>query len=189
MQWVMENNPNFQDTEGTSPTIFEHPVKSLEDLVAPGGDYIAPSSSFFFSPEPQRTSVMRFLPSKPMADRLLAHYWESVHYMCKIVHRPSFEREYASLWHSDAVGSEPKPPLQALVLATMLSAVTSMSEEDVRHEFGVAKPELLENFQRGTETALYKANFLRSTKLQTLQAFVMYLVSLTMLVLLLYHGY
>jgi len=189
MQWVIQYNPNFQDTEGTSPTILEHSVKSLEDLVSPGSDYIAPSSSFFFAPEPQRTSVMSFLPSKPMADRLLVHYWESVHYMCRIVHRPSFEREYASLWETVVAGSEPKPPLQALVLATMLSAVTSMSEEDVLHEFGVAKPELLENFQRGTETALYRANFLRSTKLQTLQAFVMYLVSSAMLVLLVDYGY
>ena len=71
----------------------------------------------------------------------------------------------------------------------MLSAVISMSEEDILLEFGVAKPELLENFQRGTETALYKANFLRSTKLQTLQAFVMYLVSSAMFVLLVDHGY
>lgn len=180
MQWVIENNPNFQDTEGTSSNILKHSVTSVEELIAPGSDYIAPSSSFFFAPEPQRTSVMRFLPTKPMADRLLAHYWESVHYMCRILHRPSFEREYTSLWQTIAEGSEPKPPLQALVLATMLSAVISMSEEDVLLEFGVAKHELLENFQRGTETALYKANFLRSTKLQTLQAFVMYLVSSAM---------
>jgi hypothetical protein len=173
----MEHNPNFQDAKGTSSTILERSVTSMEDLVAPGNDYIAPSSSFFFVPEPQRISVMRFLPSKSMADRLLAHYWESVHYMCRIMHRPSFEREYSSLWQTIATGSEPKPPLQALVLATMLSAVISMSEQDLLLEFGVAKPELLENFQRGTETALYKANFLRSTKLQTLQAFVMYLVS------------
>lgn len=179
----MEHNPNFQDTQGAS-TLLEHNVTSVEDLVAPGTDYIAPSSSFFFAPEPQQTSAMRFLPSKPIADRLLARYWESVHYMCRILHRPSFEREYASLWQNVAAGSEPKPPLQALVLATMLSAVISMSEEEILLEFEVAKPDLLENFQRGTETALYKANFLRSTKLQTLQAFVMYLVSSAMFVLL-----
>ena len=189
MQWVIETNPNFHDTTGTSPPLLEHSFNSLEDLVAPGRDYIAPSSSFFFAPEPQRTSGMSFLPAKSMADRLLAHYWESVHYMCRIVHRPSFEREYASLWQTVTPGSEPKPPLLALVLATMLSAVTSMSEEDVLHEFGVAKPGLLENFQRGTETALYKANFLRSTKLQTLQAFVMYLVSSAVLVLFVDYGY
>lgn len=177
MQWVIEHNPNFQDTTDTSTATLERTVTSVEDLVEPGTDYIAPSSSFFFAPGPMRTSVMRFLPSKPTADRLLAHYWESVHYMCRILHRPSFERDYALMWQNLAAGSEPKPPFQALVLATMLSAVISMSEENVLLEFGVGKPELLENFQRGTEAALSKANFLLSTKLQTLQAFVMYLVS------------
>lgn len=173
----MEHNPNFRDDKGTSPNTTSQSAHSPEDIAAPGSDYIAPSSSFFFVPEPQRTSMMRFLPSKVMGDRLLDHYWQSVHYMCRIVHRPSFERQYASFWESVASGVEPPPSLQALVLAAMLSSVISMPEEDVLLEFGVAKPQLLENFQRGTETALYRANFLRTTKLQTLQAFVMYLVS------------
>jgi hypothetical protein len=111
-----------------------------------------------------------------MADRLLMRYWQSVHYMCRIVHRPSFERQYEAFWQSIGSGLEPVPSLQALVLAAMLSAVISMSDDEVLMEYGVAKPQLLENFQRGTETALYRANFLRTTKLQTLQAFVMYLV-------------
>jgi len=149
---------------------------SPKDLAGPGSDYVAPSSSFFFAPEPERSSIMRFLPSKVMADRLLTHYWQSVHFMCRIVHRPSFERQYATFWQNVANGVEPPPSLQALILAAMLSAVISMPEEDVLLEFGVAKRQLLENFQKGAETALYRANFLRTTKLQTLQAFVMYLV-------------
>lgn len=173
----MEHNPNFQDEKGTPPSTTSQTSQSPEDIAAPGRDYIAPSSSFFFVPEPQRTSLMRFLPSKVMGDRLLARYWQSVHYMCRIVHRPSFERQYASFWQNVASGVEPPPSLQALVLAAMLSSVISMPEDDVELEFDAAKPQLIENFQRGTETALYRANFLRTTKLQTLQAFVMYLVS------------
>lgn len=173
----MEHNPNFQDPNTVSPSTTSQNAHSPEDISRPGSDYIAPSSSFFFVDEPQRTSMMRFLPSKVMGDRLLTHYWQSVHYMCRIVHRPSFERQYASFWQSVANGLEPPASLQALVLAAMLSSVISMPEEDVLLEFSVPKPQLLENFQRGTETALYRANFLVSTKLPTLQAFVMYLVS------------
>jgi len=173
----MEHNPNFHDPTGSSPiATTSQPTVSPKDFAAPGSDYVAPTSSFFFAPEPERSSIMRFLPSKVMADRLLTHYWQSVHYMCRIVHRPSFERQYATFWQNVASGAEPHPSLQALILAAMLSAVISMPEEDVLLEFGVAKRELIENFQRGTETALYRANFLRTTKLQTLQAFVMYLV-------------
>jgi hypothetical protein len=149
---------------------------TTEAIVKPGLDYIAPSSSFFFAPEPQRTSIMHYLPSKYVADRLLVQYWDAVHYMCRIVHRPSFERQYASFWESISAGIEPPASLQALVLAAMLSAIISMPEETILLEFGVAKAQFLENFQKGTEMALSRANFLRTTKLVTLQAFVMYLV-------------
>lgn len=178
MNWVLEHNPNFSIQAGLSSTATQPNPNSPEGIAASGSDYIAPSSSFFFAPEPTRTSIMQFLPSKVMGDRLLLRYWSAVHDMCRIVHRPSFERQYASLWQSVASGLEPAPSLQALVLAAMLSAVISMSDEDVLLEFGVSRPQLIQNFQRGTETALYRANFLRTTKLQTIQAFVMYLVRL-----------
>lgn len=38
------------------------------------------------------------------------------------------------------------------------------------------KASLVDNFKLGTETALARANFLRTTKIEVLQAFVMYLV-------------
>jgi len=79
------------------------------------------------------------------------------------------------------MGIEPRVSFQAVVLATMFSAVMSMSEEKVLTDYGVTKQELVENFRQGTETALSRANFLRTTKLETLQAFVMYLVGQTTL--------
>jgi len=51
-----------------------------------------------------------------------------------------------------------------------------MDEADVIRDFGVSKASLVENFKLGTETALSRANFLRTTKIETLQGFVMYLV-------------
>lgn len=51
-----------------------------------------------------------------------------------------------------------------------------MPEETIVMEFGVSKKSLVENFQMGTETALGRANFIRTAKLETLQAFVMYMV-------------
>lgn len=120
---------------------------------------------------------MAYLPSKNVADRLIARYWTSVHQLCRVVHRPSFERQYTLFWQQVQSGIEPPASFQALSLATMLSAITSMSEDDVVMQFGVERKELLHSFQNGTETSLYRANFLRTTKLQTLQALVMYLVS------------
>lgn len=74
------------------------------------------------------------------------------------------------------MGIEPPNSLQAVVFAAMFSGVVSMPEETILMEFGVSKKNLVENFQMGTETALGRANFIRTTKLETLQAFVMYMV-------------
>ena len=73
---------------------------------------------------------------------------------------------------------EPTSSLQSVVFAAMFSGVVSMPEDIVLMEFGVSKKDLVDNFQMGTETALGRANITRTTKIETLQAFVMYLVSL-----------
>ena len=75
------------------------------------------------------------------------------------------------------MGIEPVGSLQAIVFAAMFSGVVSMPEDILMSEFAVAKKDLVENFQQGTETALVRANLLRTTKIETMQAFVMYMVS------------
>jgi hypothetical protein len=75
---------------------------------------------------------------------------------------------------------EPPASFQALVMGALLSAAISMSEDRVAFEFGAVKAQLVDSFRQGTEMALYKANFLRTTKIHTLQALVMYLVSLSL---------
>jgi AcrR family transcriptional regulator len=145
--------------------------------MTPGPDYVAPSSSFFFAPGVHKTSLKTYLPSQPLVDRLMEHYWKAVHVIARTVHRPSFERQYERFWHDIRANHEPRVSFQAVVFAALLSSVISMSDEKVMAEFNVDKADLVENFKQGTEAALARANFLRTTKLETLQAFVMYLVS------------
>jgi hypothetical protein len=124
---------------------------------------------------------MIYLPSKNVADSLLSQYWVAVHPMCRVVHRPSFERQWATFWQQLHSGTEPPASMKALVMGALLSAVVSMSDHAVSMQLGVPKVQLLQSFQQGAESALYRANFLRTTKLQTLQALVMYLVSVLLL--------
>ncbi|OCK79312.1 hypothetical protein K432DRAFT_300154 [Lepidopterella palustris CBS 459.81] len=162
-----------------SPAVYPTAAGSSPGAyLVPGREYVAPSSSFFFAPEPRRTSLMQYLPAKGTADKLMQQYWESVHVLARAVHRPSFERQYQNFWRDISMGVEPRVSFQAVVLAALLSAVISIPEEKVLAEYGVAKQELVENFKQGTETTLSRANFLRTTKLETLQAFVMYLIPL-----------
>jgi hypothetical protein len=158
---------------GANQSPFSH---GIEDSFHPGKDYIAPSSGFFFAAEPQRSTLIHYLPSKQVADRLLQRYWESCHLVAKVLHRPTFERQWDDFWNKVHLGNEPPPSLQALVMATLFSAVTSMEDDFVQYQFRVPKVQLLDTVQQGTESALFRAGFLRTTKLQTLQAFVMYLV-------------
>ena len=144
--------------------------------MTPGSDFVAPSSSFFFAPGVEKTSLMNYLPSRTLVDKLMANYWEVVHLISHTVHRPTFERQYDVFWKSVTSGIEPRMSYQAVLFAALLASIISMPKEKVLEEFGVEKQSLVDNFQQGTEAALAKANFLRTTKLETLQAFVMYLV-------------
>lgn len=64
-----------------------------------------------------------------------------------------------------------------MVFAVWFSAAVAMDESVIYREFGLTKANLIENMKLGTEVALSKANFLRTTRVETMQAFVMYMVS------------
>jgi len=160
---------------------MENPLSKQpqESYLGASPQFIAPASGMYFPSDPRKVSILHFLPSRNAADSLISRYWIAVHPMIRVVHRPSFERKYEAFWKEVMSGGQPPNSFQALVLAAMLSAVLSLPEEDVLTQFGVPKNDLVTNFMRGTEAALARANFLRTTKLETLQAFVAYLVSIS----------
>jgi len=123
--------------------------------------------------------LIDFLPSRLAADRLIKQYFTAVHPIAQTVHRPSFEKEYENFWDEVSLGIEPSSSVQTIVFAAMFSGVISMDEAVILRDFGVSKESLIDNFKLGTETALGRAHFLRTTKVETLQAFVMYLVCVT----------
>ncbi|KAF2000396.1 hypothetical protein P154DRAFT_522586 [Amniculicola lignicola CBS 123094] len=162
----------------SAPTGNPFAEQSPDTWMAPGPDYIAPSSSFFFAPGVHKTSLMAYLPSRAFVDKFMAHYWRAVHVVARTVHRPSFERQYEQFWIDVTKGNEPRVSFQAVVFAALLSSVISMPDDMVVTDYGVPKETLVESFKTGSEGALARANFLRTTKLETLQAFVMYLIPL-----------
>ena len=111
--------------------------------MAPSRDYIAPSSSFFFAPGLNKTTALTYLPSKPVVDRLIDHYWHAVHVVARTVHRPTFERRYERFWAEVHGGTEPRTSFQAVVFAALLSSTVSMSDERILAEFAVAKNGLM----------------------------------------------
>ena len=164
-----------------SPIPAIQALRREDNPFAPGPTYIPPSSNFFFANNASNASLIDFLPAKGAADHLIQQYWLAVHPMCRIVHRPSFQRRYDLFWSQVRMGMEPVGSLQAIVFAALFSGVISMPDDQIKSSFGVPKRDLVENFQQGTETALSRAHLLRTTKVETIQAFVMYMVSSTCL--------
>ena len=167
LKLVPEADPSLNPYAGQLPSSW----------MSPSHEFLAPYSSFYFAPGIEKATMATYLPSKTLVGKLLERYWEAVHPIVRTLHRPSFERKYDTFWKSVAAGMEPPRSFQAVIFAVLLQSIISVPEDKVSTEFGVEKKELVENFKTGCETALTKANFLRTTKLETLQAAVMYLVS------------
>jgi hypothetical protein len=82
------------------------PLPPPNEWLKPGPAYIAPSSGFFFGHGLNQTSLIDFLPSKLAADRLIKQYFTAVHPVAKILHRPTFEKEYDIFWDEVSLGIE-----------------------------------------------------------------------------------
>jgi hypothetical protein len=136
-----------QDTDvkkSLSPPPSFPPLPPANEWLKPGPSYIIPSSGFFFGGTGQGASLIDFLPSRLAADRLIKQYFECVHPICQIVHRPTFEREYDTFWDEVSLGIEPPVSVQTIVFAAMFSGVVSMEESAVIRDFGVScTPRLL----------------------------------------------
>ncbi|KAK2058697.1 fungal-specific transcription factor domain-containing protein [Colletotrichum caudatum] len=151
---------------------------SIPDFLRPGESYIPPSSGFFFGHSPEALSLDRRLPQKEAADRLIQQYFQAVHPVARCVHRSSFENEYRNFWDDVYSNIEPRASIQAIMFAAWFSAAVSMDDPTVRELFGVTKANLIERMKADTERALGKANFLRTTRVETMQAFIMYMLPL-----------
>jgi hypothetical protein len=193
---VDELNDTLKDVTGgksrwsTAPTSVDHRElnpstapqpriqASPKSYIGPGPDYIAPASSFFFPGTNMSTGLIDYLPSKNASDQLIQQYFLAVHYMCRTVHRPTFEAQYTLFWGQIATGTEPAPAVQAIIFAAMFSGAVSFGETEITQRFGRTRAALVDSLRSGTEFALAKANFLRTTRSDVMQAFVMYLIPL-----------
>jgi hypothetical protein len=118
-----------------------------------------------------------FLPTRAAADRLVERYFGAVHPIAPCLHRPSFLATYRSFWEDVNSLIEPRPSVQGVVFGVMFGAAVSMSDAAVEAEFGAGRTNLVDSLKMAVETALSKANFLRTTSVEVLQAFVIYMVS------------
>ncbi|KAL4885738.1 hypothetical protein BJY04DRAFT_116565 [Aspergillus karnatakaensis] len=141
-----------------------------------------PSIGLMMGPLPEtRSKPTNFLPPRATCDNLLRQYWIAVHPVARILHRPTFALQYESLWEclEEAHENALKIPayLSAIVYCVLFSAAVSMDDEQVRKKCECDRFQLVSGLQLATETALRQAQLLISTRLETLQAFIAYMLA------------
>ena len=151
---------------------------NIPDFLRPSDSYIAPSSGFFFGHILQTPPISELIPSSNIRFKLMQRFFEAVHPVAPCVHRGSFQALYQSFEDDISKYIEPRPSVQAVVFAAWFSAAISLPADDVPGSYGFTKNDLVTKMKLGAESALSKAHFIRTTKVETLQALVMYLVSL-----------
>lgn len=143
----------------------------------PEPSYLQPSDELLLGQTAHPpTPLNMMLPTKSISDGLMEQYFRAVHPIARCVHRPSFEAQYRAFWDGVISNFEPRPSTQAVIFAAMFSAAVSLGDEAAMQRFGFNRETLINNLKAGVESALCKASFLRSTRVETLQALVMYLV-------------
>ncbi|KGO72767.1 Transcription factor, fungi [Penicillium italicum] len=163
-------------SRGSSPLV--------SSLVAPATTYEptqnksfeTPSANLIFNQIPPNEPILQHIPPRHIADQMVSHYWSTVHPVARVLHRPSFAQRYKTWWELIENGHLVPPSLGAIVSSVMFSAVVAMSEVQVLELCHTPREEMKRRLQIDTETALSKANILQSTKIETLQAFVAYLL-------------
>ncbi len=144
----------------------------------PSDEYLPPAGGFLFGQVLKLPPCGYFLNgiTRSICDYLMGRYLLAVHPISRCVHWPTFHAQYVDFWEDINRSNEPRAPAQALVFAAWFTAAVSLDEHQVESKLKVKKVELVQRLQIGTETALSKANFLKTTKVDTIQAFIMYLV-------------
>jgi len=162
---------NKRGTEAEAPLNDDN-----NTFLDPGPAFIAPGSGFVFGDAGNKRNIIDFLPTKAASDLLMKRYYINCHFLARVVHWPTFQIQYETFWNSILSGIEPPASLQALVFAMCFSATASMSYSEVDSVLQQPYRQVLVSFQQATEVALGKAHFLRTTKFDTLQALIMYLI-------------
>ncbi|PBP15615.1 hypothetical protein BUE80_DR013645 [Diplocarpon rosae] len=129
--------------------------------------------NFVFGYSSSQVNLKDLHPSPSQLPLYLQMFAKRVDPLVKILHIPSMKimimeaaRDLGSLSRSS----------EALLFALYFAVITSMSKDDVKNTFALERKDAYDQYRFGVEQALARANFLDSSDLVTLQAFVLYLV-------------
>lgn len=117
-------------------------------------------------------------PSPTRMRTLCNVYFRNVDPLMKILHRPTIEKTF-DLYMMNPADYPLSRTTEALFFAMYFGAVTSLPPDSCVKQLGEDRRVLSVQYKQAAEHALARADYLNSTSLETLQAFMIYSVSLS----------
>lgn len=133
-----------------------------------------PMSMAFLSPNSSYSSLLDFHPTYETAMKLWKFYVDNVDPVVKAVHVPTMQK---ILQRAAAQPSAIPRPTEALLFAIYHFGILSLTEDECLKIFNETKKSLLARYETALRQALVNAQWLRSTNLAVVQAFVLFLLS------------
>lgn len=134
-------------------------------------------SARIFGIDVQKTRLRSLHPSQSQILMLCTFFVDNVDPIFKVMHVPTLKRSIldASSSLDNIIGGK---SMEALLFAMYYAAVTSLTSEDCTKYFQEDRCTLLDRYRFATEVALANADILTSADMTTLQALVIFLVSM-----------
>ncbi|TPX16339.1 uncharacterized protein E0L32_003988 [Thyridium curvatum] len=127
--------------------------------------------AFLFGYRSSDLDLKKYHPLPSQAAYMWQIYQENVDPLVKVLHIPTMDKLVRASRNPESL----VPQTEALMFAMYFGALTSMDDEDVMKNFNADRTKLLAQHRFALEQALARAQFLTSSDLTTLQAFVLYL--------------
>lgn len=165
------DNDLWNAVESELPEVIEERSSEAEDDVMTHDRSCELIMGISTSPD---ATLDSFHPSPPQIRHLWQVFLENVDPMTKVVHTPTTAK---IIDRACEVPRNLDKADEALLFAIYLSAVISMTAEEVRNSMGEPRSSLSQRYQKACREALVRAKFIRTSNVRVLASFVIYLVS------------
>ncbi|KAL8829777.1 MAG: hypothetical protein Q9170_006022 [Blastenia crenularia] len=146
------------------------PIQDIPILPEPSSDLLLP-----FSQPTTIIPIYSILTSTEL-DTLYHQYFKAVDPLAHVVHKPTFDRQFCRVFLGQGQMMTATKSFTALILSMGFAAAVSLTQSQCQVQLQSTKVALVEKLKSAAEKALVTAQHMKSLKLETLQAFTIYLV-------------
>lgn len=124
----------------------------------------------------ETTQLSERHPPAVLIIQLWQTYVDNVNPLLKLTHSPTLQKQVIA---ASANTRDLSRPLECLLFNIYLIAIVSMSQAEVQNVLGETRSQALRRYHITAQQSLMNADFMRTTSVQVVQGYVLYLVSLS----------